>query len=280
MGVVLFDRSAYADAEDWRETYEEMRAELGAPRRRASAAALRRFPAEVMDSDLEAAAWDIDEKSAGRTLAFRTEGSAAFGLAEDAGRMLAEACGGVPDKVEATGGELYVTSGAEVFHIRALPDPVIDGAGVDWEGATAEALFSELSFPLDLANPAPLQPARGEGGPTARGSRDLDEVAARLRKSGLEEWEVAEEVVLMRESLEQVELNTRLLRETGAFQAPAEPGERDAPAWAPGPAERPGRAESVPIRGLGCPSVARKAPAIEPQAPAPRKVPRTAASRA
>lgn len=33
MGVVLFDRSAYADAEDWRDTYEEMRAELGAPRR-------------------------------------------------------------------------------------------------------------------------------------------------------------------------------------------------------------------------------------------------------
>ena len=28
MGVVLFDRSAYADAEDWRDTYEEMRAEF------------------------------------------------------------------------------------------------------------------------------------------------------------------------------------------------------------------------------------------------------------
>ena len=44
MGVVLFDRSAYADAEDWRETYEEMRAELGAPAIEPQAPAPRKVP--------------------------------------------------------------------------------------------------------------------------------------------------------------------------------------------------------------------------------------------
>ena len=159
MGVVLFDRSVYADAEDWRDTYEEMRAELGAPRRRASSAALRRFRDEVMASDLESLAWDIDSKSAGRPLAFRSEGSRAFSLAGDAEDMLAQACGGVPDKVEVAGGELYVTSGAEAIHVRALPDAALDGAPVDWGRATADALFSELSLPLDLSDPAPIPPA-------------------------------------------------------------------------------------------------------------------------
>lgn len=280
MGVVLFDRSAYADAEDWRDTYEEMRAELGAPRRRASSAALRRFRDEVMASDLESLAWDIDSKSAGRPLVFRSEGSRAFSLAGDAEDMLAQACGGVPDKVEVAGGELYVTSGAEAIHVRALPDAALDGAPVDWGRATADALFSELSLPLDLSDPAPIPPARGEGVRASRGSRGLDEVAARLRETGLEEWEVAEELSLMRESLEQVELNTRLLRETGAFQAPLEPGARDAPSWAPAPAERQERAELVPISGLGRPSPGREAPAAAHRAAEPRRARREVASRA
>jgi hypothetical protein len=114
----------------------------------------------------------------------------------------------------------------------------------------------------------------------SRGSRGLDEIAARLRETGLEEWEVAEELSLMRESLEQVELNTRLLRETGAFQAPLEPGARDAPSWAPAPAERQERAELVPISGLGRPSPGREAPAAAHRAAEPRRARREVASRA